>query len=247
MKKHQKNVLFSENLLRKKIDYDKTTEEIAWHDKFIGIVDRLNCRFPFFNIREFIEDYVNGVYTKNIIRKYQFSKNDDMAYCLSINNLNLRGGRKKIVTPNDKTGWARRTNLSNSKISEMYNHIIIESDYFKEELDYLLHYNIARAMILSKLLKNKMNMDEILKDDEILNEKSEFPFLSLRILGGLVLNDEKIKNIIQDKFGDIQTELEQKNILRFQNNKYELELNYDDIENSLKEIINDENRRIKFW
>ena len=184
---------FFRELAEEKIDYDKTTEEIAWHDKFIGIVDRLNCRFPFFNIQEFIEDYVNGVYTKNINRKYQFSKNDDMAYCLSTNNLNLRGNRKKTISPNDKTGWARRSNLSNSKILEMYNHIISESDYFKEELDYLLHYNIARAMILSKLLKNKMDMDEILKDDEILNEKSEFPFLSLRTFDGLVLNDKKIK------------------------------------------------------
>ena len=248
-KKTPEKCTFFRELAEEKIDYDKTTEEIAWHDKFIGIVDRLNCRFPFFNIYEFIEDYVNGVYTKNIIRKYQFSKNDNMAYCLSTNNLNLRGTRKKIVTPNDKTGWARRSNLSDSKISEMYNHIISESDYFKEELDYLLHYNIARAMILSKLLKTKMDMDEILKDDEILNEKSEFPFLGLRILDGLhqsVLNDEKIKNMIQDKFEDIQTELEQKNILQFQNNKYELKLNYDDIENSLKEIINDETEGLSF-
>ena len=90
---------FFRELAEKKIDYDKTPEEIAWHEKFIDIIDRLNCKFPFFNIYEFIEDYVNGVYTKNIIRKYQFSKNDNMAYCLSTNNLNLKGGRKKNCGP----------------------------------------------------------------------------------------------------------------------------------------------------
>ena len=170
------------------------------------------------SMRQIKIDYWKDIHDMMVVEKYQFSKNDDMSYCLSTNNLNLRGTRKKIVTPNDKTGWARRSNLSDSKISEMYNHIITESDYFKEELDYLLHYNIARAVILSKLLKNKMDMDEILKYDEILNEKSEFPFLSLRILDGLVLNDKKIKNIIQDRFEDIQTELEQKTIFLFQNN-----------------------------
>ena len=101
---------FFRELAEEKIDYDKTPEEIAWHEKFIGIIDRLNCTFPFFNIQEFIEDYVNGIYTKDINRKYQFSKEGDMAYCLTVNNLNLRGNRKKIIAPHDKTGWARRTN-----------------------------------------------------------------------------------------------------------------------------------------
>jgi len=231
---------FFSDLCKEKIDFSQNTDEIVKHEKFIRIVDELNCKFPFFNILEFVKDFVNGNFSKDIIRRYQFSKNHDIATCLKSNALNLPRKRQKILYPRDKSGYARRKNLSNEKMEDGYKEIVTESKFFEKELEYLIQYNIARAIILFNFLSGlKLEKDEIIID-EIINEHNYFSFFEGRADSDTVLNFNKIKNIIQDKFEEIELELKKKNIIYFENNNYILKLNYDEIEEQLIEIINNE-------
>ncbi len=223
---------FFRMLCEKKINYDQTTDEITQHEKFINIVDELNHKFPFLNIHEFVEDFVNGVYNKNIIERYNFSKKSDFETCLRKNGLNLQQKRTKKLNSLDESKYARRQNLKIIQNLNSYEFIINESNFFKTEIDYLLNYNVARSIVLLKFLNGKTKINEILKNEKFFGHDN-IEYFEVKLT-------EDIIKIIKEKFDDIQLELYQKRIIQFKDDHYETESNFDDIENSIKEIINNE-------
>ena len=220
-----------EKLTNSKINNSSlSTEEIIQHKKFISIVDKLVCRFPFLKINEFIEDFVNGTYTKDIVEKYYFSTRNDFSACLRKTALNMPAKRVKGEPSFNKSGYSRRNNLKNTDIFTSYNFFKFQCDYFKDELIYLFDYNWIRSIILMNYLKNKNSLEEIIENKKNINAFEYFNF---------ELNSKQIE-ILKKSFDDFKNELYENKMIIYYENEYVLNVTLDDIENFIKQIVEDE-------
>lgn len=219
---------FFRNICLKKINKEDNIKESYEHEKFIDIVDKLNCKFPFLKINEFINDYVKGVHIKEFIPKYNFTQKSDFYYCLSKSLLNLP--RQRTKTLNDKSDYAKRENLKLTQISTVYNFILKESKYFLEELNYLFQFNKAMEIVILKNLNNKSRFEEIIENEIIYNEDNKKIF-EIKI-------SSELKDLIKEKFKEICVELYKKNIFEYTIEKeYHINYNYNSIETIIKKIL----------
>lgn len=137
-----------------------TPEEIVSRTKFIAVTDRINIRHPFLILCEFIEDFFQGEFSKDLIRKYHITDYTELKY-ITENMLNLRGNRTK---KNIQDAMAQ--NLSNPTWSRIYRFVKDNSEYFREEQLMLLNNNILKAIILLYLL---VSNGRVFKNDLINN------------------------------------------------------------------------------
>lgn len=216
-------------LCSSKIQQVKDTDEYVEHDRFIQLVDKLNCKFPFMKINEFIEDYVKGTWNSEINEKYNFSKKSDYESCITRTMLNLPQKREKKSSHNDKSDYAKRINLKQTRINEEYNFIIKESEFFKEELEKIYNFNLAMSVVILKNLNGKISKDEMM-ESEIVCDEDEVEIFKIEV-------DEKISEIINEEFKEIEIKLYKKNIFLFSDDKYKLKHNFNSIETNIKEIV----------
>jgi hypothetical protein len=221
-----------ERITNSKLSDCLDTEEIIRHKKFILIVDKLVSKFPFLKINEFIEEFVNGQYTKHFFPKYNFSKKSDFATCLRKTALNMPAKREKYLSEYNKSDYARHINLKKTSIFTSYNFLKSNCDYFREELLFLFNYNWVRSIVLINYLKNIFSLEEIIKNNIIIDvNKSEY--------FNLKLNSDQIE-ILENSFDEIKNELYENKMIQYFENHYILDVNFDDIENSIKQIVEDE-------
>jgi len=231
-----KQIEYFRELCEYKLDYSQSSEKIANHEKFILIVDELNSKFPFFQIGEFIENFIDGVYNKDMIEKFNFSTKHNFEMCLR--KMKLVQKRTKKSNPDDETGYARRANLKLTKNFQAYEFLINEIEFFENELNQLYNYNIARSAVILKFLNKKCILNEILKDGMIYDQEGLECFK--------IKFNEDIKKIIKDNFESILYELLQNKTIQFVDGSYSDKLIFEDFENSIKEVINDEKSGITY-
>jgi hypothetical protein len=221
-----------ERITNSKLSDCSDTEEIIRHKKFILIVDKLVCKFPFLKINEFIEEFVNGQYTKHFFPKYNFSKKSDFAMCLRKTALNMPAKREKYLSESNKSDYSRHINLKKTSIFTSYNFLKSECDYFQEELLFLYNYNWVRSIVLINYLKNISSLEEIIKNNAIIDVNKSEHF-------NLKLNSDQI-DILENSFDEIKNELYAKKMIQYFENTYVLDVNFDSIEYSIKQIVEDE-------
>jgi hypothetical protein len=161
--------------------------EMLLRTKFINVTDRINIRHPFLVLQEFVEDFFDGEYSKNLVTRYHILDYVELNYTLE-NILKLSGARfKKNIDE------ARNKNLLNKKWSTVYDFILKNSQYFRKEQLYLVNYNRLRGLIvihlytesgkttMQHLIDNIQSIFEevndrihLLKLDNIRNSFSEF-------------------------------------------------------------------------
>ena len=225
---------FFSELCSKKIDNSDSIEEINDHEKFKKLVDKLNCKYPFLKIGEFIEEFVNGLYNKHMVEKYNFIRKSDFGTIIGKANLDMVQGRQKELQ-GDK-GYARRQNLMEQRTLESYNFSRKESDYFKEELEYMFNYTCASAIIILNYLIDNQDINKIIQNKEII-DKNNVEYYQVNMTN-------EISKIIQEDFETIRNDLFIKKILTQSFDEYQLNTNFEDIENKIKTIVSDERKGI---
>ncbi len=225
---------FFSELCSKKIDNSDSIEEINDHEKFKKLVDKLNCKYPFLKIHEFIEEFVDGLYNKHMIEKYNFIRKSDFGTIIGKANLDMVQGRQKELQGNK--GYARRQNLMEQRTLESYNFSRKESDYFKEELEYMFNYTCASAIIILNYLIDNQDINKIIQNKEII-DKNNVEYYQVNMTN-------EISKIIQEDFETIRNDLFIKKILIQSFDEYQLNTNFEDIENKIKTIVSDERKGI---
>ena len=220
-----------ERLTNSKINQSSlNVEETVAHKKFISIADNLICKFPYLIIDEFIEEYVDGVYNKFLIKKYNFSRKSNYEKCLR--SFNLPQKREKYSSEsNTKSDYPHRKNLKNTNIFTSYNFLKSQCEYFKDELIYLFNYNHVRAVILINFLMKKTSINDIILNKKIY-DTDKFEYFNL------TLNEPQIE-ILKNKFDDFLIELYRKNMITYSYGEYTMEITFQDIEKSIKKIVED--------
>ena len=227
---------FFSELCSKKIDGSDSIEEINDHEKFKRLVDKLNCKYPFLKIHEFIEEFVDGLYNKHMIEKYNFIRKSDFGTIIGKANLNMVQGRQKELQ-GDK-GYARRQNLKVQRTLESYNFSRKESDYFKEELEYMFNYTCASAIIILNYLIDNQDVNKIIQNKEII-DKNNVEYYQVNMTN-------QISKIIQEDFETIRNDLFIKRILTQSFDNYKINTDFNGIENKIKTIVSEESKGIPY-
>lgn len=248
--KPQEECDFFRELCSDKIDYNESSESINNHEKFISSVDQLSCQFPFLQYDRFIESFVTGIYAKVFISSCHFSSYSDFKKCCKIFGLSNKN-RMKSVTYSLRD-FTKRQNLK--RMTQKYDEIINECQYFENELEQLYNYNFARAVLLLYMLDEKIDMENIDEDIEEINHNDVLKFNDSEIRDKYLIqwptDDEsyikKIVELIKKRKNDFLSDFQQKNIIKFEDNKYNFDLKYRDVEHSIKKIISDSTDGISY-
>lgn len=225
---------FFSTFCAKKIDDFNSLEDMHNHEKFKKIVDKLNCKYPFLKIDEFIEDFIDGLFNKHIIEKYNFIEKNDFRTIIGKGNLNMVQARHKQL--NSNTDYARRHNLNEKITSESYSFLRKECDYFHTELDYVSNYNNATAIIILNYLVNNYEINNIISNKKIIS-KNNIEYYNVNMT-------DKISKIIKDDEELIKNNLYNKKILKYSSDEYHIGINFEDIEKKIKYIVSNEHKGI---
>ena len=197
-------------------------------------LNQINCKFPFFHFKSFLEDYTNGVYKSQIVEKYQLTSVKDIQEIVKILKLPHRKEKFKI---NDITNYARLTNLKN--FYHIYNEFIENYDLFKNKIDNVYFSNILKSKLILEIVKGN-NIEAKLTSQNITSFK-EFDFLNKIILKTLSSNStdltfHQLEVYFNTNFNSILKKLFSDSIIKNVNN--ELVFNNDNFtENKIKTFV----------
>jgi len=223
------------NLCKEKISYDESTESVVEHRNFIEVIDKLNDKHPFLYIPELLEDHVNGVYNKIILKKFHLPDHDRYATVLSKNYLNLPKIRHK------GSALSRKTNLTKTSFNNRYNQITNEINFFQEELLRLSNHNRFRALILLTFLDKNipLTVEKIFLDIEetLQKNRDSFPLLNenKNVINSL---EDYLKTNTKERIKDVLTELISLGFVnKTYDNEYEFTITYSEIKKSMLNIL----------
>lgn len=200
---------FFEELCYKKLEEAKLDPaELVKINRFITIVEKINERYPFLYLPNFIKDFMTGIYSKHLLTKYHLRSYGELSY-IKRSILQLKAERVK------KHENSLENNLAIPGWDKLYNFLINESQNFYEILLELINHNLLRAIIILYLLekKTKINKSEIIQNIETIFriyknkinvfDENEFPFSF----------NEYLKTNLESKIDAILTSLEEKNYI----------------------------------
>ena len=121
------------------------SSDIVKANKMISLTVNIAKRYPFVFLPDFVEDFMNGMLTRLMIKKYQMYNYNDFTGVAT--TLNLKGNRSKDPNQNNKT-----INLQNKKWSKQYEFLIEQSRIFTQPLGELLNDNILNALVSNTIL-----------------------------------------------------------------------------------------------
>ena len=134
-------------------------------------LNKINCKFPFFHFKSFLEDYINGEHKSEIVEKYQLTSIKDIKEIVKILQLPKRKEKLKI---SDISDYARKTNMKNDH--DTYFEYIENYNLFKNKIDTIYFSNILKAKIILEVIKGE-DKKENLNQNKI-TKFNEFKFLN---------------------------------------------------------------------
>ena len=134
-------------------------------------LNKINCKFPFFHFKSFLEDYINGEYKSEIVEKYQLTSVKDIKEITTILQLPKR---KEKLKKSDISDFARKNNMK--KDHDVYFEYIENYNLFKNKIDTIYFSNILKSKIILEIIKGKDRIEK-LNQNKIINIK-EFKFLN---------------------------------------------------------------------
>ena len=221
------NELVDSEILQKKLNEPTTLGVIM---NFEQQLNQINCKFPFFHFKSFLEDYYNGVYKSQIIENYQLTSTKDVQEIIKILKLPKRKEKLKI---NDISNFARLTNMKN--FNEIYYEFIENYNLFKNEINNVYFSNLLKSKLILEII-NGSNKKEKLNQKMITSFK-EFAFLNKFILNTLSTDISELRfnqlevfitsnlDCVLKKLLDENIIKEENDILIFNNNLIENEIN----------------------
>lgn len=186
------------------------------HREFEKILTKIDKEYPFVDLYEFLEMYVNGEYSKVLIEKFHLVGYSDYYRLLKILQINKK--RKS----SQKTSKARLINLSDSKMAKRYQLLQKILIKFQTSIKNKIIHNTLRAIIILYLYSKEQNftnkesiiqvMPNTIKDFEHLILMPHIPLASI--------SNEKINKFTNS----ILLELQDSSILEInESNEFRLE------------------------
>lgn len=129
---------------------DDVKEEINYKG-FEEILSKIDEEFPFVDLSEFLEMYVNGEYSKVLIEKFHLRGFQDYYRLLQILKLNKK--RKAAI----KNSISRKTNLTDKKFEKRYEFLQKVLQKFQKSIKIKINHNVLRAIIILKLFSDEEN------------------------------------------------------------------------------------------
>jgi hypothetical protein len=203
------------------------------HHSFLEKVEQIVRRYPFVDIKEFVEDYLRGISEFRIRRKYGLLSSLDFYRIASI-YLGFRGKRVKYL--DDSFSQNLRVEIWNEK----YDILTKSFDFFTDELNQLACYNVFRGLFFAFLLKQyKSDYSSIYKDFKnfAINHKNDIDLLKYsKEFGGKF--SEYLEKQFDEKLDQVISEFNQSNILKIINEStIQLDAIYMNVEESLLELL----------
>ena len=114
--------------------------EIVKANKFILLATSIGKKYPFLFLPNFLEDFMNGVYTSKIATRYNLRRQSDFAVVTTM--LQLNGSRAK-----DPDASSRTNNLMNLEWAKQYKFLTTQVQIFNDELINMLNCNILKSLV----------------------------------------------------------------------------------------------------
>ena len=161
--------------------------------EFEKILMQIYEEFPFVDLVEFLEMYVNGEYAKVLIEKFHLLGYNDYDKLLQILKIN-----KKRRTDR-KNSNAKKINLEDNKLSKRYKILDKVLTRFQKSIKNKMNYNTLRAVVILQLITNEKNYTNKEKILQLLpNSINDFEHLVNTTHKPLsTINDEKINELIE--------------------------------------------------
>ena len=119
--------------------------------EFEAVLQQIDGCFPFVDLSEFLEMYVDGEYSKVLIKMFHLSGYAEYQKLLQI--LKLPQKRRSI----QKTPQSREINMQNKKLAERYECLQEILSRFLPTIKNRIKYNVLRSIILFHLYSNMYN------------------------------------------------------------------------------------------
>ena len=158
-------------------------------------LNQINCKFPFFHFKSFLDDYFNGVFKSKIVENYQLTSVKDVKEIVNILGLPKR---KEKIKFNDISGHAKITNLKNHH--SIYDEFTENYNLFKHEIDSVYFSNILKSKLILEVIKGNDNKEKLNKKN--IYTFKEFNFLNNLFSKTLSDNAEDLTFIQLEKYFD---------------------------------------------
>jgi len=225
-----------------KLCYEKLEEakldpaELVRINKFITIIEKINERYPFLYLPNFIKDFMTGIFSKHLLTKYHLRSYGELSH-IKRNILQLKAERVKDSNKN-----SLEKNLAIPEWDKLYNFLINESQNFYEILLELINHNLLRAIIILFLIEKKegVTKNEILQNIETIVKIYKNQINLFDEKGFEISFNEYIKTNFESKVNAILISLEEKNyIIRDTSarDNYLIMPKYQDISKKIFEIL----------
>ncbi len=119
--------------------------DIVKANKMISLTANIVKKYPFVFLPDFVEDFMNGVFTRHMVKKYQMRSYND--FTMVATALNFKGDRSKDPNKDNKM-----INLQNKKWANQYEFLTEQSNIFAKPLEELFHANILGALVSNVIL-----------------------------------------------------------------------------------------------
>jgi hypothetical protein len=229
---------------------DRTAAEIINTEKFFEIVDKINKKHPFVFLPNLLEDFIDGIFTKKMLKVYEIPEATNLqAIVTQLGFKTPAGGR-------DKGENAREVNLSMPEWQENYDWYKKYFELYDDELHKLFFFNLNRAFLLLRINFYKT----VIKEDKpvIINENSdankEYEFIKsclLELSSRVSPEDEDdYTKFLTGVDKEVLDELSREQLIKIKNDGVYEAVTFDhydlDLENQILEIMQSTSKAITY-
>ncbi len=201
---------------------------------FVDKLEKIITQHPFVDIRTFVMDYLSGLSSYKILKKFQLNSRLEN---FRIGSKYLGFSGKRVTDQEDNLSQNLKKDVWNAK----YFILLKCFSFFKKELDQLTYHNVLRGLTIVCLSENTSNKFNISNIDEIKNfsishidKINSFTNLTLKHNFLDFLETKKFKNEIKL----ILNELKAKKILHSKDDEiFEIQHPFKNIKNSLLDLL----------
>lgn len=213
-------------------------EDIVNANKFISLAARIGKNYPFVFLPDFLEDFVNGVFTKKLLDKYDLPS---LTYDYLIKYV-MKMPRSRSKDPNKNN---LEINLQNIKIEQMYTLVLSQKSIFNVPLTNMLNCNILRALLAYAILEyGYISNDDLSKKVRVTYDKIKD---DIHILSNNIRRNS-FENYINDgldsKLYDIIRCMGSEALITHLNGDIALPNDYSNISNRIYRILEEKNKGI---
>jgi hypothetical protein len=184
-------------------------------------LNQINCKFPFFHFKLFLEDYVNGVYKSQIVENYQLTSIKDVNEITKILKFPKRKEKSKI---NDISKHARLTNLKNHQ--DIFDEFFENYNLFKNEIDNIYFSNILKSKLIHEIIIGNAEINKL--NHKKITKYKEFSFLNNILLKTNELTFNQLEIFFKDNLNSILDKLIDESIIKNESVKLIFNGNYNE-------------------